>query len=91
MMHGNFNVVGPWLVIAFYWYLKASMKAGRSEYAWAWGKRFLILITGFTVYLAFCFRVRSGFGNTAGWWKEVMDYAPWIAGHANRRPHHQPV
>ena len=33
------------------------------------------------VYLVLYFWVRSGFGNAAGWWKEVVDYAPWIAGH----------
>ena len=34
-----------------------------------------------TGYLPFYFWVRSGFGDAAGWWKEVVDCAPWIAGH----------
>lgn len=24
MMHGNFNLVGPWLIVAYYWYLRKS-------------------------------------------------------------------
>lgn len=35
----------------------------------------------FALYLPLYFWVRSGFGNTARWWEEVVNYAPWIAGH----------
>jgi len=81
MMRANFNIVGPWLVIAFYWYLRLSRGAGKNGYTWSWGKRFLVLLAGFTVYLAMYFWVRSGFGNAARWWQEVVNYAPWIIGH----------
>ena len=81
MLHSNFNMVGPWLVIAFYWYQRASGATGSGNRAWPWGKRFLVLVSGFAVYLVLYFWVRSGFGDAARWWKEVADYAPWIAGH----------
>lgn len=81
MAHGNFNLVGPWLVIALYWYLRASRKAEAAGAAWSWGKRLLILVSGFAVYLVLYFWVRSGFGPPLRLWKEVVDFAPWIVGH----------
>jgi len=81
MTHGNFNIVGPWLVIGLYWYLRVSRKDGSGEYVWSWGKRLLVLVSGFCFYLAIYFWVRSGFGNAARWWQEIAKYSLWIAGH----------
>ena len=33
------------------------------------------------LYLPLYFWVRSGFGDAERWRTEVMNYAPWIAGH----------
>ena len=52
------------------------------EYKWKWSKRFVFLLAIFVCYLPLYFWVRSGFGNTAMWWQEVVEYSPWIAGHA---------
>ncbi len=81
MMKGNFNLVGPWLIIAFYWYIRRSRDASNAGNSRPWARRFLTILLLFLCYLSLYFWVRSGFGNAAGWWKEVMDYAPWIAGH----------
>ena len=81
MLKGNFNVVGPLLVIAFYWVIRASGAAGQGGRGWSWGRRFSVLVCIFAVYLCLYFWVRSGFGDTARWWKEVVNYAPWILGH----------
>ena len=81
MLKGNFNIVGPWLVIAFYWYIRASKEAGREGNRWSWRKRFLIILIFFACYLPLYFWVICGFGDAAGWWEEVVNYAPWIAGH----------
>ena len=81
MIKGNFNLVGPWMVIAFYWYIRRSKDASASGNSWPWAKRFLIILAGFACYLVIYFWVRSGFGDPARWWKEVADYAPWVAGH----------
>ena len=80
LIHGNFNIVGPWLVIAFYWYIRMAKK--ENQYQWKWLKRFSILFLIFVCYLCIYFWVRSGFGNPAKWWKEVVDYSPWVIGHA---------
>ena len=81
MLKANFNIVGPWLVIAFYWYIRAAKKAEREGNRWSWGKRILVLLFIFVCYLIPYFWVRSGFGNPARWWEEVVNYAPWVAGH----------
>ena len=81
MMVGNFNLVGPWLVIAFYWTIRCSREASGTGNSWPWARRFLTILSIFLCYLPFYFWVRSGFGDAAGWWKEVVDCAPWIAGH----------
>ena len=81
MAHGNFNIVGPWLIIAFYWFIRVSGKAEKEGRPWTWGKRLLVMVSGFAVYLVLYFWVRSGFGNAARWWEEVVKYAPWIVGH----------
>lgn len=80
LIHGNFNIVGPWLVIAFYWYMRMAKKG--NQYKWNWLKRFGTLLIIFVCYLCIYFWVRSGFGNFARWWKEIIDYSPWLAGHA---------
>ena len=41
MLHGNFNIVGPWLVIAFYWYIRVSGRAEREGHPWTWENAFL--------------------------------------------------
>ncbi len=81
MIKGNFNIVGPWLVIAYYWYLRKNKEALAAGKPRPWIKRFLILAGFFMIYLPIYFWVRSGFGNAARWWSEVTKYAPWIAGH----------
>ena len=81
MIQGNFNMAGPWLVIAFYWYIRRSGYASNPGCSWSWAKRFLIILSLFICYLLIYFWVRSGFGDLARWWMEAVDYAPWIAGH----------
>lgn len=81
LMHGNFNIVGPLLVIAFYWFLRGQKKAAAAGRPWPWIKRFLLAALIFVCYLPVYFWVRSGFGGPARWWEEVVAYAPWIAGH----------
>lgn len=80
LIHGNFNIVGPWLIIAFYWYLRMAKEG--NQYKWGWLKRFGSLLTIFLFYLCIYFWVRSGFGNLDGWCKEIINYSPWVAGHA---------
>ena len=80
MMKGNFNIVGPLLVMAFYWFLR--MPDGKRKGIGRVMRRFLILLSIFAVYLLVYFWVRSGFGGPERWWMEVSRYAPWIAGHA---------
>lgn len=63
LIHGNFNIVGPWLVIAFYWYLR--MAKNDNQYEWKWGKRFGALSVILVCYLCVYFWVRSGFGDAA--------------------------
>ena len=81
MMKGNFNIVGPLLVIAYYWVIRVSKQSARDGKPWSWGRRLAVNILIFAIYLPVYFWVRSGFGGPALWWKEVLDYAPWIVGH----------
>ncbi len=81
MMKGNFNIVGPLLVIAFYWLIRVSKADAEKEEAWSWIKRITVLLIIFVLYLIPYYWVRSGFGSIARWWEEVVNYAPWIAGH----------
>ncbi len=81
MLKSNFNIVGPLLVIAFYWYIRSSKKSASRGEAWPWAKRFLWTVVIFVLYLVPYFWVRSGFGDAAKWWEQVVNYAPWIAGH----------
>ena len=82
MLKGNFNIVGPWLVIAFYWYIRISKRDARNGQRWPWRRRIFVLLLIFACYLPIYFWDRSGFGNAARWWEEVVNYAPWVAGHA---------
>lgn len=81
MIKGNFSVVGPLLVIAFYWYIRKAKEASHAGKDWSWAKRIPILLSIFIGYLLVYFWARSGFGGPVGWWKQVVDYTPWIAGH----------
>ncbi len=78
MLNSNFNIVGPLLVVAFYWYIRM-MKNSSQSYSWI--KRFSFLILIFVCYLPIYFWVRSDFGNLSRWYKEVTLYLPWVAGH----------
>lgn len=81
MMKGNFNLVGSLLVIAFYWFIRAGKAAAKNGKPWSKIRRFVILILIFVCYLIPYFWVRSGFGDASRWLEEVVNYAPWIAGH----------
>ena len=81
MLKGNFNLVGPLLVIAFYWYIRKSKEASYAGKGWPRAKRLPILLSIFIGYLSVYFWARSGFAGPAEWWKEVVAYLPWIAGH----------
>ena len=81
MLKANFNFVGPWLVIAFYWYIRASKEAEKRGAGWSWRKRFLIILLVFAFYLPLYFWDRSGFGSPSRWLEEVTNYALWIVGH----------
>lgn len=37
MIKGNFNLVGPWLVIAYYWFIRLSRDPKTKENMWCWG------------------------------------------------------
>ena len=80
MIKGNFNLVGPWLVIAYYWFIRVS-RDKNNEYKWSWGKRFMLLLLIFVIYLPIYFWVRTDFGNFASWVQKMKDYIPWIIGH----------
>ena len=81
MIKGNFNLVGPWLVIAYYWFIRIARDPKTKEYTWKWWKRFLVLLLIFAVYLPFYFWVRTDFGSFSSWVQKMQDYIPWIIGH----------
>ena len=81
MMHGNFNLVDPWLVVACYWYIRKYNDSAAAGNTWSWSRRFLTLLLIIACYLPIYFWVRSGFGDLARWCEEVVRYAPWIVGH----------
>lgn len=80
MMNGNFNLVGPLLVIAFYWFLRESRNA-KNENNWSLLKRFSYLLLIFAIYLPIYFWVRTDFGSYNAWIQTLHDYSPWILGH----------
>lgn len=79
MLKSNFNIVGPWLVISFYWYIRISKNVCKSKVKW--NRRFATLLGIFVCYLCLYFWVRSDFGSVARWWNEVVNYSPWVLGH----------
>jgi len=80
-MAANFNLVGPLLIIAYYWYLRYSKNEEKTENKRNWIKRFWVLLWIFAIYLPVYFWVRSGFGNITEWLEHVKGYLPWIGGH----------
>ena len=81
-MWANFNFVWPLLIIAYYWYLRYARNEEKTENKWSRAKRFWVLLGIFMIYLPIYFRVRSGFGNWAAWIQQIINYLPWIGGHA---------
>ena len=81
MMKSNFNLVGPWLVIAFYWFIRLSRDPKTNENMWKWGKKFVVLLLIFAIYLPIYFWVRTDFGSFTSWIEKMKDYLPWIIGH----------
>ena len=81
MMNSNFNLVGPLLVIAFYWFLRVSRDEKTNKNKWTWWKRFCFLLLIFAVYLPIYFWVRTDFGSYNAWIQTIKDYFPWIIGH----------
>lgn len=81
MMNSNFNLVGPWLVIAFYWFLRISRNSKTNENNWNWLKRFAFLLLIFVIYLPIYFWVRTDFGSYNAWIQTLHEYFPWIIGH----------
>ena len=81
MTNSNFNLVGPWLVIAFYWFLRISRNNKTHQSNWNWLQRFLILLLIFIIYLPIYFWVRTDFGSFNAWIQIIHDYYPWIIGH----------
>lgn len=71
---GNFNLVGPWIIIAFYWYLKKA--ADRP-----WLQRFLILCSIMTLYLPVYFWGWSKMAGWQAWCEAVQTHVPWIIFH----------
>lgn len=81
MIKGNFNLVGPWLVIAYYWFIRVSRDPKTNAITWKWPKRFIILLLIFAIYLPVYFWVRTDFGTFASLVQKMKDYLPWIIGH----------
>ena len=81
MIKGNFNIVGPWLVIAYYWFIRACRDAKTNENTWKWGKRFVILLLIFVVYIPIYFWAKKSFCGFDLWIQTMKDYIPWIIGH----------
>lgn len=81
MTKSNFNLVGPWLVIAYYWFIRFCRNPKTNKYNWKWYTRFLILLLIFAIYLPLYFWVRTDFGTFADLIQKMKDYIPWIIGH----------
>ena len=82
MIKGNFNLVGPWLVIAYYWFIRLSRNPKTNTFTWNWLRRFIVLLLIFAIYIPIYFWVRTDFGTFASWVEKMKDYIPWIIGHA---------
>ena len=81
MVKGNFNIVGPWLVIAFYWFIRISRDSKTNEYNWNWIKRFIVLLIIFAIYVPIYFWAKKSFCDFNTWLATMKDYLPWIIGH----------
>ena len=81
MIKGNFNLVGPWLVIAYYWFIRLSRNPKTNTFTWNWLRRFIVLLLIFVIYIPIYFWVRTDFGTFASWVEKMKDYIPWIIGH----------
>ena len=78
MIKGNFNIVGPLFVIAFYWFIRVSKT---NEYIWKFGKRFAVLLLIFVIYIPIYFWAKSKFCDFDTWLETINKYIPWIIGH----------
>ena len=81
-MSANFNFVGPLLVIAFYWFLRASRDPKTNKNMWSWFKRFAILLLIFVIYIPIYFWAKTKFCDFDTWVDTLYKYIPWIIGHA---------
>ena len=81
MTKSNFNLIGPWLVIAFYWFIRLCKNPKTNKNNWSWSKRFVILLLIFAIYIPLYFWVRTDFGTFAELIQKMKDYMPWIIGH----------
>ena len=81
LVKGNFNLVGPLLVIALYWYDRAARGIGHGNKPWPIPRRLIALVAIFLAYLIVYFWARADFGGVDAWWGQVSSRAPWIVGH----------
>ena len=81
-MEANFNLVWPLLAIAYYWYLRYARNEEKTENKWWWIKRFWVLLGIFLIYLPIYFWVKAKFWDIHVWRDKVIEYLPWIGGHA---------
>ena len=81
MIKGNFNIVGPWLVIAYYWFIRISRDAKNNEYKWKWFKRFAVLLLIFVIYIPIYYWAKKGFCDFDTWLNVMYTNIPWIIGH----------
>jgi len=81
MIKGNFNIVGPWLVIAFYWFIRISRNPKTNEYKWNWFKRFAVFLLIFAIYIPVYFWAKKSFCDLNTWLDTMYAYIPWIIGH----------
>ena len=81
MTKSNFNLVGPWLVIAFYWFIRFCRDPKTNENKWNWIKRFIVLLIIFAIYLPIYFWVRTDFGTFTDLLHKMKEFFPWIIGH----------
>ena len=81
MVKSNYNMIGPWLVIAFYWFLRLSRDHKTNENIWGYWKRFGFLVLIFAIYLPLYFWFKKDFCDFSTWLDTMNHYIPWIIGH----------
>ena len=81
MIKGNFNIVGPWLVIVFYWFIRVSRDAKTNEYKWNFIKRFIVLLIIFAIYIPIYYWAKKNFCDFNTWKEVIKTNIPWIIGH----------